>query len=127
LTTLAGTLLAGCALDLPLALMTATNGDWARVANASSTAWLGLAHLTLVVSLFGLASQNMALRHVEASQLAVVGNAAPILTILWGVWLLGESFTPALAIGGLLTLAGIVWSSRVATARVTVRRRSLAA
>lgn len=127
LTTLAGTLLVGCALDLPIAFLTAADGDWAKVAAASSTAWLGLAHLTLVVSLFGLAFQNLALRHVDASQLAAVGNAAPLLTILWGVWLLGESFTPAIAVGGVLTLAGIAWTNRAAPAPTAVRGRSLAA
>lgn len=108
-TTLAGTFLVGCALDLPIAL--ATSGDWDRLANVSLAAWWGLAHLTLVVTLFGLICQNLALRHIEASQLATVGNAAPLLTILWGVWLLGEALTPAILVGGALTIGGIVWSS----------------
>ena len=31
---------------------------------------------------------------------------------LWGVWLFGETVTPALALGGLLTLGGIFWTGR---------------
>jgi drug/metabolite transporter (DMT)-like permease len=111
-TTLAGTFLVGCLLDLPIVL--ATSGDWSRLDSVSASAWYGLAYLTIVVSLFGLVCQNLALRHVDASQLAVIGNAAPVLTILWGVMLLGESLTPALILGGTLTLVGIVVSTRPA-------------
>lgn len=109
-TALAGTFLVGCALDLPIALGTATG--WSSLATVSSRAWWGLAYLTVVVSLLGLVCQNLALRHVDASQLAAIGNAAPVLTILWGVWLLGETLTPAILLGGALTLGGILWSSR---------------
>ncbi len=114
-TTLAGTFLVGCALDLPIALANAD--DWSRLATVSPTAWGGLIYLTLVVSVFGLICQNLALRHVDASQLATIGNAAPLLTILWGVWLLGESLTLAIVLGGALTLGGIFLSSRPVSSR----------
>jgi drug/metabolite transporter (DMT)-like permease len=120
-TALAGTFLVGCALDLPIALANA--GDWSRLASVSPQVWIGLAYLTLVVSVFGLVCQNLALKHVDASQLAAIGNAAPVLTIVWGVWLLGESLTPTIILGGLLTLGGIYLSGRPAP----TRRPSLAA
>jgi drug/metabolite transporter (DMT)-like permease len=110
LTVLAGTFLVGALLDLPLAAWTLR--DWSAIRNASPAAWWGLAHLALIVTVIGLACQNQALRRLDASQVATVGNAAPLLTVLWGVWLLGESFTPTLALGGLLVLAGIVWTQR---------------
>lgn len=110
LAVLAGTFLAGVVLDLPIAL--ATSGGWpVRLASASPAAWWGLAHLTLVVSVVGLACQNQALRRLEASHVATVGNIAPALTVVWGVWLLDEPLTPTLVVGGLLTLGGIVWAS----------------
>lgn len=113
LAVLAATFLLGAALDLPIAL--ASTPGWGRaLADASPSAWWGLAHLTLIVSPVGLACQNQALRRLEASQVAAVGNAAPALTVLWGVWLLGESLTSAVILGGALTLAGIVWVSRPA-------------
>jgi drug/metabolite transporter (DMT)-like permease len=43
---------------------------------------------------------------------ATVGNAAPMLTILWGTWLLGERVTPTLLAGGVLVLGGILWTTR---------------
>ena len=113
ITVLAGTFLVGSLLDLPIAAALLGLGSGPRELGAiSPAAWWGLAHLTLVVSLFGLACQNQALRRLDASQVATVGNAAPLLTVIWGIWLLGETVTPALILGGALTLGGILWSSR---------------
>ena len=101
---LAATFLVGAALALPLALATAPG--WPPLADASLAAWRGLAYLTLVVTIFGLACQNQAMRRLDASQVATFGNAAPILTVIWGIWLFHETVTPALVLGGVLTLGG---------------------
>ena len=105
LTTLAGTFLLGTLLHLPVAL--ATLPGWAPLSLASAAAWRGLAFLTLVATLVGLAFQNLAMKRLDASQVSTFGNASPVLTVAWGIWLFGESVTPALAIGGALTLGGI--------------------
>lgn len=107
---LAATFWIGSLLDLPIAL--ATLPGWPPLSEVSGAAWRGLAHLTLVVTLFGLAFQNKALRHLDASQVATFGNIAPLLTIVWGAWLFHEPITPALVVGGVLTLSGILWTSR---------------
>jgi drug/metabolite transporter (DMT)-like permease len=105
LTTLAGTFLLGTLLHLPVALVTLPG--WAPLSLASASAWRGLAFLTLVATLVGLAFQNLAMKRLDASQVSTFGNASPVLTVVWGIWLFGESVTPALAIGGALTLGGI--------------------
>lgn len=110
-TVLAGTFLVGAVMSVPLAVL-----GWPKQGIALQTlpksAWWSLAHLALVVTPLGLACQNLALKRLDASQVAAVGNAGPVLTVLWGVWLLGEPFTPFLAVGGALTLGGILLASR---------------
>jgi drug/metabolite transporter (DMT)-like permease len=110
---LAGTFLIGSLLDLPLALNSLRHPE--ALWTASRVAWLGLLHLALVVTVCGLACQNQALRRLDASQVATVGNAAPLLTVVWGVWLLGEALSPSLVAGGALILGGIVWANGAAS------------
>ncbi len=110
LPTLAGTFLMGSVLQLPITLVTFPGIDSLR--GVPPSAWGGLVYLGLVVSVGGLFCQNMAMRRLDASQVATVGNASPILTIVWGIWLLGEAVTPALIAGAGLTLGGILWASR---------------
>ena len=110
MTTLAGTFLAGSLLQLPIALITYPGSSALR--QVPVAAWMGVLYLAIVVTVFGLYCQNLCLRRLDATQVATVGNAAPVLTILWGVTLLGEPLSAALILGAGLTLAGIVWASR---------------
>ncbi len=109
---LAATFLVGSALDLPVAL--ATSPGWPPLAGVSTAAWLGLAHLVVVNSIAGLIFQNLAMRRLDASQVATFGNVAPLLTIVWGRLLFGERISAVAALGGLLVLVGIAWASRAA-------------
>lgn len=110
LAVLTWTFLLGALLHVPVALFTFPS--WPPLLEASASAWRGLFHLTLVVTLVGLTFQNLAMRQLEASEVATFGNAAPALTVVWGIWLFGETVTPALVVGGLLTLGGILWATR---------------
>jgi drug/metabolite transporter (DMT)-like permease len=89
-------------------------------------AWLSLVYLMLVASLLGLACQNLALRHFDASHVANVGNLSPVLTVVWGALLLHESVTPALVIGGALTIAGVVIAGQRRALPREVRRGEVA-
>ncbi len=117
---LAGTFLVGSFLHLPVALLTIPGGF--DPSAASATAWLGLAYLTLFATIVGLAFQNLAMRRVDASQVATFNNFGPVLTVTWGVWLFGESVSPALALGGILTIGGILWTSRPPTRNPLVEK-----
>jgi drug/metabolite transporter (DMT)-like permease len=110
LPTLAATFLVGCVLDLPVAL--ATFPTWPPLSGVSTTAWIGLAYLAVVVSIGGLAFQNLSMRALDASQVATFGNVAPLLTVLWGCLLFDERISPIAGVGGTLVLLGIAWSSR---------------
>jgi drug/metabolite transporter (DMT)-like permease len=107
---LAATLLIGGLLSLPVGVVA-----WpglSSLARISSSAWLALAVLALVITPLGWAFQNLSLRRFEASQVATFSNASPFLTVVWGVWLFDELLTPAVVVGGALTLGGIYWASR---------------
>lgn len=121
LTALAGTFLMGAALHLPLALITMP--AWKPLSGASAAAWWGLAYLTLFVTVVGLGFQNLAMKRLDASEVATFSNASPLLTITWGVWLFGETVTPALVVGGLLTLGGILWTTRPTRAGLVSENR----
>ena len=108
--TLAGTFIVGSLLQLPITV--ATFPGFESLRSVSTTAWMGVLYLAFVVTIFGLFCQNQSLRRLDASQVATVGNAAPMLTIVWGVSLLGEEIGVSLVVGAMLTIAGILWASR---------------
>ena len=110
LTVLTATFLVGAVLHIPIAM--ATYSSWRPLASVAPASWLALAYLTFVATVLGLALQNLAMRTLDASQVATFGNASPVLTVVWGVWLFGEVVSPAILLGGGLTLAGIYWTNR---------------
>ena len=105
---LVGTFLLGCLLDLPIALLTMPS--WPPLGAIPARAWWCLAYLTLAVGVVALSCQNIAMRRFEASQLASIGNLAPMLTVVWGVLIHGEAVGPTLILGGALTLGGVLWA-----------------
>ena len=107
---LAATFLLGAALDLPIAL--ATFPSWTPLAQASPAAWISLAYMVVVINVVGLAFQNLAMRSLDASQVATFGNVSPLLTVIWGYLLFHERIAPIAAVGGSLVLVGIIWASR---------------
>ncbi|MDG3004600.1 DMT family transporter [Paludisphaera mucosa] len=116
LPTLAGTFLVGFLLQIPIAALTAP--AWVpQLRLATPAAWICLAVLAFAITPMNLALQNLALRRLDASQVATFSNVAPVLTVVWGVWLFGEVLSPALVVGGLLTLLGVFWTSRPAPRR----------
>jgi drug/metabolite transporter (DMT)-like permease len=119
---LAATFLIGSLMQVPVAVLSSAN--WPSFAGISPSSWLALAVLALFITPVNLACQNLALKRLDASEVANFSNVSPVLTVLWGVWLFGESVTPALVFGGALTLVGITWACRprreVITERVTV-------
>jgi len=118
---LAGTFLVGWLLELPIALLTLP-GWLPMIGRASSGAWISLAILSLLITPLNLALQNLSLRRLDASQVATFSNVAPVLTVIWGCWFFQESLSLALIFGGLLTLGGVVWTSRPGVQRASRAR-----
>jgi uncharacterized membrane protein len=107
---LACTFLLGTFMQLPVAM--ATSAPWPALGHVSANSWIALAVLALFITPVNLACQNLALKRLDASEVANFNNFAPVLTVLWGIWLLGEAVTPALIAGGVLTMLGITWACR---------------
>ena len=122
MTVLAGTVLTGCLMSAPFAFL-----DFPSLSSLKQvplSAWSALIFLSVFITPFAWAYQNLALRSFDASQVATFSNAAPILTVVWGMWLFGEVLTPTLSAGGAMTLGGIYWACRPRRrgSRVVVRR-----
>ncbi len=107
---LTATFLAGALLDLPVALI--ASPAIPPLAQVTPTAWIALAVLTLFITPVNLACQNLAMRRLDASQVANFSNISPVLTVAWGAWLFGEPITASLIVGGTVTLAGVYWTGR---------------
>jgi drug/metabolite transporter (DMT)-like permease len=105
---LTATFLVGALLDLPIAMIASPMVP--DLSLVTPTAWIALAVLTLIITPVNLASQNLAMRRLDASQVANFSNVSPVLTVVWGAWLFGESITASLVVGGVLTLAGVIWT-----------------
>jgi len=120
LSVLAGTFLFGFLLQIPISLIDAAYWP-AMLRQATPSAWISLAILALAITPLNLALQNLALRRLDASQVATFSNIAPVLTVVWGVWFFDEPLSPGLIVGGLLTLGGVIWTSRPAAASRAAR------
>lgn len=102
---------AGLALLMPFGTVAA----W-RFPFSSLTAqdWLGIIYLGIGTSIIGYLLWYYALRRIEASQLAVFANGQPIMATLFAVLFQQYSITAAFAIGGMVTIAGVILAQRVA-------------
>lgn len=70
---------------------------------------LAMALFSTVLPVFALAA---AIRRIGAGRAALVGTVGPLLTILFGWWLLGESISTAQIAGAVLVVAGVLLVSK---------------
>lgn len=73
---------------------------------APQVIWLSLLNATLC-TVVPVLLVMMAIERIGPGPAAQAGMVGPLATILMGVWLLGEPFTPAVAVGTGFVLAGI--------------------
>ncbi len=110
LTVLGGTVFTGFLMSIPFAFLELPS--FSSLSHVPASAWWALVFLGLLITPFAWAYQNLALRRFDASQVATLNNASPILTVVWGMLLFGEVLTPTLVAGGAMTLGGIYWACR---------------
>jgi drug/metabolite transporter (DMT)-like permease len=70
--------------------------------------WLGIVYLGIGTSIIGYLLWYYALRRIEASQLAVFANGQPVMATVFSVIFLNYVVTPLFAVGGIITIAGVV-------------------
>ena len=107
---LTATFLAGALLDLPLAL--SPRPTFPPLSQVSPSAWIALAVLTLFITPVNLACQNLAMRRLDASQVANFSNISPILTVIWVPGCSARPSPPAWSWAVPSTLAGVFWTAR---------------
>lgn len=87
-------------------------GSYVDIGALSWKVWSSLLYMAIFPTLVGMGIYYHAMRYMPASRLAMVAYLQPLLATLMAVFLLGESFHSSVAIGGVLVLAGVVWTER---------------
>lgn len=84
--------------------------------------WGAIAYLAVGTSVIAYPLWSYALRHMDASKVAVTSNTQPIVTAALSWMLFGERFTPGFFVGAALILAGVTWveTRRPSVASATV-------
>lgn len=80
---------------------------WQQVANASPAAWAAVAYQAVVVTLGAYWLWNRAMRRYDVNQIMPFNLTVPIFGVALGALVLGEPVTATMAIGGILTMAGV--------------------
>jgi drug/metabolite transporter (DMT)-like permease len=71
--------------------------------------WAGILYLAIGTSVIAYPLWMYALKHLEASKVAITTNLQPILTAIFSWILFGERFTPGFIVGAVLVLTGVTW------------------
>jgi drug/metabolite transporter (DMT)-like permease len=71
--------------------------------------WGGILYLAVGTSMIAYPLWMYALRHLDASKVAITTNLQPILTAILSWIVFRERFTPGFLIGVVLVLAGVTW------------------
>lgn len=108
----AWSMVAAAVLTLPLAPFALRP---VTVLNASFTAQACVLYLALLTSVVAYLLWYYALSKVPASKVAIFSNLQPVATALAAWALLGEALHGALAVGGVLVIAGVRLTQRAAT------------
>jgi drug/metabolite transporter (DMT)-like permease len=100
------TIVAGTLMCLPGFLVP---GAIPPLSSIRPAVWGGILYLAIGTSMIAYPLWMYALRHLEASKVAITSNVQPILTGILSWILFRERFTPGFLIGAALVLAGVTW------------------
>ena len=93
-------------------------GALAALPGVSPTAWSGVLYAALASSLLGHGLYYSLVQRYPVTSVAPLTVLSPVFSVLFGITLLDDAMTPRIAIGGLVTLVGVLI--------ITARERRLA-
>lgn len=99
----------GTVMLIPAALVETTD---ISLASISTKGWLAVAFLGVFPSAVAYLLFNRALRDIDASVVGTLMNLTPVIGVLSGVIVLGETVTTTAIAGGVIVLAGVFVSMR---------------
>ncbi len=97
-------------ITAPLLLLSSIlfeTGQLEAIANADAIGWGALLFTALGASLIGHNGYYYLLQRYEVSLIAPLSLLAPILGVVFGVWILAEPLTSRLLLGALIAFAGV--------------------
>jgi drug/metabolite transporter (DMT)-like permease len=108
-----GTMTSGAIGLLLLSLLDPASNRWSEVARLDILQWVALLFLALVCSVMAYFAYNVALTRINASRVAVYIYFEPVVTVLLGITLLGESLNwqtiaGAALIGGSVGIVNLI-------------------
>lgn len=98
-------LVAGMVLYLPLGIL---YGNLTLLSALSAPDWWGVLYLGIGTSILGYFFWYYPLGKIDASKVAIFSNAQPFFTTILAVILLGQDISTTFALGGLVTITGVV-------------------
>lgn len=94
----------GTVFLLPFAFM---ETSWQDVQQASTTTWLAIAHMSILVTVVSFVMYYNGIKEVGAAKASIFINVMPVSAVILATLFLGETFTAAHAIGAVLVLSGV--------------------
>lgn len=94
----------GTVFLLPFAFM---ETSWQDVQQASTTTWLAIAHMSILVTVVSFVMYYNGIKEVGAAKASIFINVMPVSAVILATLFLGETFTAAHAIGAILVLSGV--------------------
>jgi drug/metabolite transporter (DMT)-like permease len=111
-----GTMLSGAIGLVLFSLLDPVGNNWGAIIHLDSIQWVALLFLSLICSVLAYFAYNTALSRIDASKAAVYIYFEPVVTVLFGVTLLGEPLSWQIIVG-----AGAIAGS---VAVVTLRKQA---
>jgi drug/metabolite transporter (DMT)-like permease len=93
-----------------LLILSASTGEFSslHLGQISAGSWWALAYLTVIGSIVAFSAYGIAVRTLPTATVATYAYVNPVIAVLLGALVLGESLTSAMIIGGVLIVGAVV-------------------